>query len=188
MQELIDKTDKRILFELNKNARIPEVKLAKIIGKSKESARYRIKQLIDKKIILGFTTWLDPVKLGFQTGKLYLNIANLPEKKQKFLDYVKKDKRLFWLGVAEGAWNIGLTYFVKSNEEFFSLKNELMTKFKDLIIESKTASIVGVYYHDKTFLHQAKTEWQEMFTNQTNLQLDKQSQEILKLLMTSSAD
>lgn len=186
--EQIDNIDRRVLLELTKNARIPEVKLARLIGKSKESVRYRIKQLIEKKIIIGFTTWTDPIKLGFQTGKIYLNLANVPEKKKRFLEYLKKDKRLFWLGVAEGAWNIGLTYFIKSNEEFFNLKNELLSKFKDLIIECKTASVVGVYYHDKTFLHNSKTQWDVMFNSHENIELDKESIEILKFLIKNSRE
>ena len=59
----LDNIDKRIIFELDKNARIADTKLAKIVGRSKESIRYRIKKLMDDKIILGFTTWIDPIKL-----------------------------------------------------------------------------------------------------------------------------
>ena len=125
----LDKADKRILFELDKNARIPETKLAKIIGKSKESVRYRINKLQNEGIITDFTIWIDPTKLGFNSVKIYLNLANKPENKKAFIDYVKSDKRLMWLGIADGAWNAGLTYFVKSNQEFFELKNELFSKF-----------------------------------------------------------
>ena len=42
----IDNIDKRILFELDKNSRIPDVQLAKRVGKSKEAVRYRIKKLV----------------------------------------------------------------------------------------------------------------------------------------------
>ena len=184
----VDETDKRIIYELDKNARIPEVKLAKIIGKSKESIRYRIKKLLDQKIILGFTTWIDPTKLGYKTEKVYLNLANIPAKKEEFLEYVKKDKRLFWLGVAEGAWNIGLTYFVKSPEEFFNLKNDLFSRFKNLIIENKTAAVVSIHYHEQTFLHRGEAQWETMFEESQNIELDKVSKKILKSLFKNSRE
>ena len=123
MDYKLDNIDRRILFELDRNSRIPETKLAKIIRKSKESVRYRIKKLKEEKIILGFTTWIDPVKLGFHSTKIYLKLTNVPDKKKEFIEYVKSDKRLFWLGIAEGKWNAGLTFFVRDNEEFFTLKN-----------------------------------------------------------------
>ncbi len=124
MQNL-DKRDLEILFELDKNARIAETQLAKKIGRSKESVRYRIKQLEKNGIIKRYTIWIDPARLGYHSAKIYLSLANHPEKKREFIDEVRKDKRLFWVGVAEGAWNAGLTFFVKSNEEFFNLKNAL---------------------------------------------------------------
>ena len=184
----IDEIDKRILFELDKNSRIPDTKLAKIVRKSKESVRYRIKKLIDEEIILGFTTWIDPTKLGYQTAKIYLTLANIPEKKKAFIEYVKKDKRLFWLGVAEGAWNVGLTFFVRSNQEYFDLKNKLFSKFKDLIIESQTGSIVSIYFQDKNFLQNQQSSWNMMFEKKETIELDKISKGILKSLFNNSRE
>jgi len=182
----IDSIDKRILFELDRNSRIPETKLAKIIGKSKESVRYRIKKLTDKKIIEKFTIWIDPTKSGYQVYKIYLSTNNIPKKKKELIEYVKNDKRLFWLGVAEGAWNIGLTFFSKSPQEFFELKNQLFGNFKDLIIELKTAQVVGIKIHEKTFLHDTKPTWTDFFNNSENENLDKISINLLNELFNNS--
>jgi DNA-binding Lrp family transcriptional regulator len=182
----LDNVDKRLLFELDKNARIPETHLAKMVGKSKESVRYRIKKLQEQGIIQGFSIWIDPVRIGYKPAKFYLNIANIPEKKEELINYVKKDKRLFWLGVAEGAWNIGLTFFVKSNKEFFELKKELSTKFGDLILESYNAVPVGVYVCDRNFFHKTETEWTILFGTEENHQLEDIDKKILKDLFLNS--
>ncbi len=186
MPIILDKIDKRILFELDKNARIPETTLAKIVGRSKESVRYRIKQLQEKSIIHGFTIWIDPARLGYSSAKLYLTLANKPSQKKAFIEYVKKDKRLFWLGIAEGAWNAGLTFFVKSNAEFFQVKNDLLSNFKDLILDSHTASLVGVYIHEKTFLVPTSTTWLSLFEQIESYQLDEIEKKILKLLFVNA--
>ncbi|MFC1685534.1 Lrp/AsnC family transcriptional regulator [Nanoarchaeota archaeon] len=182
----LDKADRRILFELDRNCRIPETKLAKIIGKSKESVRYRIKQLENKGVLKGYTIWIDPTKVGYTTAKIYLKFSNKPEQKKKFVEFVKRDKRLLWLGIAEGAWNAGLTYFVKSNREFFELKNELFSKFKDLILESYTGVLVDVSVHDKTFLYESETEWKVMFGIQGDYILDEVEKKILKELFSNA--
>ncbi len=186
MKEHLDKTDMRILFELDKNARIPDTRLAKLVRKSKESVRYRINRLKEKGIISGFTIWIDPAKLGYVSAKIYLKLANKPEKKEKFIEFVKRDKRLFWLGIAEGAWNAGITYFVKSYQEFFDLKNELFTKFKDLILESHTAVLVNVNITDKTFFHKTSTKWYALFNNLENYELENIEKKILKELFKNS--
>ena len=182
----LDKIDKRILFELDKNSRIPETKLAQLVGRSKESVRYRIKKMQKSGVIQGFTIWIDPTKLGYQSAKIYLTLANRPEQRRAFIEYVKKDKRLFWLGIAEGAWNAGLTFFVRSNQEFFDLKNELFSKFKDLILESRTAVLVNVNVHDKTFLYPAETSWKAMFNILVNYPLEELEKKILKELFQNS--
>jgi Lrp/AsnC family transcriptional regulator, leucine-responsive regulatory protein len=182
----MDTIDERILFELDKNSRIPEVRLAKLIKKSKESVRYRIKKLLDQKIITGFSVWLDIPKLGYDTAKFYFNLANIPSKKKEFLDYLKKDKRTFWVGVAEGAWNVGATFFVKDNKEFFDLKAELFGKFKGLILECKTASLVEIYQKPKTFLHPSNEKFSLMLNKREDLKLDEIEVYILRELFKNS--
>lgn len=188
MNDKIDEIDKRLLFELDRNARISEVQLAKKIGKSKEAVRYHIAKLKKEGVLLGFTTWIDPICLGYQTAKMYLHLANVPTKKKKFIEYVTKDKRLFWLGLAEGAWNAGLTFFVRSPEEFFELKNALFSRFKELILESKIASVVSVSYHDKTFLWKEKSEWKSMFDRHESFVIDRVSKDILKALFKNARE
>ncbi len=182
MNKKLDKVDKRILFELDRNARIPDTKLAKLVGKSKESVRYRINKLQENRIIQGFTTWIDPTKLGFVSAKIYLNLANKPDKKKEFIEFVKKDKRLFWLGIAEGAWNAGLTYFVKSNKEFFELKNEIFSKFKDLILDSHNGMLVDVNICNKTFFYNTDTRWTTFFNELDSYQLEEIEKNVLREL------
>ena len=186
MSYKLDNIDKRILFELDKNARIADTQIAKLIRKSKESVRYRIKKLEEEGIITGYSTWIDPSNLGFMSAKIYLTLANKPKQKEELINYVKNDKRLLWLGVAEGAWNMGLTFFVKSNEEFYDLKNELFAKFKDIILESKTANLVEVLYTDKKFLYDEKTKWKTVFKFNEKYELKNIEKDILKELFKNS--
>ncbi len=178
----VDKIDQRILFELDRNARIPETKLAKIVGRSKESIRYRLAQLKQKGIIQRFTIWIDPTKLGYSSSKIYLHLANKPQQKENFIQRVKKDKHLFWLGIAEGSWNVGLTYFVQSTKEFFDLKNELFSEYKDLILDSHTAVLVNVNCGEKAFFYPTEKTWKTIFNQPERLEIDEIERKILKEL------
>jgi len=182
----LDKIDKKILYELDKYSRIPDTKLAKIVGRSKESVRYRIKQLQEKGIIKGFSIWIDPTKFGHQTAKIYLNLANIPDQKKDFIKYVNNDKRLLWLGMAEGAWNAGLTYFVKNTREFFDIKNDLFSKFRDLILESHTAILVSLNKLDKTFFYETEKHWKTMANKLENIKLEEIEKKILIELSKNS--
>ncbi len=182
----LDTMDKRILFELERNARLADVKLAKIVKKSKDAVRYRIRRLEQEGIIQHWKTWIDLSKLGYQTPTIYLRLVNLPEKKQKLINEIKKDPLVYWLGVAEGAWNIGVTYFVKSNQDLFERKNDLLARYSDLIIDCHVTSLVSVSIHEKTFLANEKSSLLT-FTEQTeHLELDALSKKILQELYVNS--
>jgi Lrp/AsnC family leucine-responsive transcriptional regulator len=182
MELKLDGIDKRILFELERNARIPDVKLAKIVKKSKDTVRYRVKNLEDNKIITGYKTWIDFAKLGYASTTIYFNLLNIPEKRSKLIDYIKNDKRTYWIGVAEGAWNIGVSYFIKNNEELFAIKHELMSKFREIIIDVKITSLVSVSVHEKNFLINENTTLTTFSENVTEYDLDDVSKKILGIL------
>ncbi|MDP2628295.1 MAG: AsnC family transcriptional regulator [Nanoarchaeota archaeon] len=183
---MLDNVNKRILFELERNARISDSALARIVGKSKDSIRYRIKKLEDEKIILGYRTWIDYSKLGYRTSTIYLNLINLPEKRKKLIEELKKDKRVYWLGVAEGVWNIGVTYFIKSNEDLFKIKGEILTKYKELIIDSRLTSLASVSVHEKNFLVNEKSSFITFTEGIENYELDEIEKKILKELYNNS--
>jgi DNA-binding Lrp family transcriptional regulator len=182
----LDNTDKRILFELERNARITDSALAKLVKKSKDSVRYRIKKLEEEKIIIGYRTWIDYSKLNYRTSTIYLNLINIPEKKEKLIEDLKKDKRVYWLGVAEGVWNIGITYFIKSNQDLFEIKSELLSKYKDLIVDSKITSLASVSVHEKIFLVNEKSSFITFTEDIENYELEEIEKKILKELYNDS--
>lgn len=184
----LDEIDRRILFELERNARIPDIKLAKIVKKSKDAVRYRIKRLESEGIITGYKTWIDMAKLGFKSATIYLTLLNIPKKKEKLIEFIRDNPRSYWIGVAEGAWNIGITYWVKSNEELFSMKHELISKFRDIVLEVKVTNLVGVSVHEKNFLVDEHTKLTSFTEKVEEIEIDEMSKNILKKIYWNATE
>ncbi len=183
----LDKIDRQIIFELGRNSRISETKLAKIINRSKSTAKYRIKQLEKKGILERFNVWIDPTKLGFQAFKLYMKIINRPKRKKEFIEYVKNEKRLFWLGLGDGAFDIGVTFFGKDTKDFYEFEKEFLSKFRDIIISKKTGTVVDVFHTPLNFLVDKKDEKMNfMFYPIESNKLDSVEKQILDLLLVNS--
>jgi DNA-binding Lrp family transcriptional regulator len=183
----VDKIDKRILFEMDDYARIPETKLAKLVNRSKASVRYRINQLEQKGVIVGYHVWVDPTKVGYQVYKIYLKVANKPKRRKEFIDYIKKEKSVFWLGVADGAWDLGITFFAKNNTDFYEFQHKSFYKFRDIILSKKTAVVAEVIISPKGFLlDQKKHKRTHFFAEPTNNQLDDIEYSMLKLLFKNA--
>ena len=182
----LDSIDKRILYELDLNARISESMLARKINKNKQLVRYRIQKLESLGIITGYSIWTDPIKLNYLSIKIYLKLANKPNVKKEFIKYVTSDPRLYWLGIAEGSWNAGLSYLVKSNEEFFNLKNKLFSKFKNFILSNEIGIIVNVCVKNKLFLCLEQSSWITMFDTIYKYDLNFIEKNIVKSLFLDS--
>jgi Lrp/AsnC family leucine-responsive transcriptional regulator len=60
----LDRTDEKLLAELNGDARISVAELARRVGLSKTPVQARLKRLEDQGFIRGYRAMLDPVKLG----------------------------------------------------------------------------------------------------------------------------
>ena len=58
--------DRKILFELSRNCRLPTTQLAKRVGLSQQGITYRINRLIKTGIISDFITEIDLRKIGYE--------------------------------------------------------------------------------------------------------------------------
>jgi DNA-binding Lrp family transcriptional regulator len=152
MAYVLDEVDNRIIYELDANCRIPETRLAKMVGKSKESVRYRIRRLREEGIITGFATLVDMTRVGFKAHKLYLQTREKPKLMDSFISHLHTRDDVFWLGLGDGAWNVGLTFLAKSSAEFFNEKNELFSRFRDLVLEESVCTVVEAHLIGKKFL------------------------------------
>ena len=173
----LDKVDRRILIELDKNCRIPSTKLARLVHKSRQAVDYRINNLVTQGAIIGFQTSINPHKMGRRIYKVYLKIKNVPEKKEKLVKHLKSSAIVYWLGECSGTWDLILAVFAKSEYEFFEFKNEFISTFGDIIIDSHGEPLIDVKQYTKTYLLESKEYPTEsvMFGGETTHAFDSKS-------------
>ena len=94
MPKLLDTKDKKILYHLDMDARIPLSILSKRVGLSREVVYYRIKQLEKKGIIENYYTVIDITKLEQIYCRVFLKYRTMThENEQKLLGYCKQRKK-----------------------------------------------------------------------------------------------
>ncbi len=147
----IDKTDRKILAELDKNCRIPTTILAKKVMKSRQAVEYRINQLVKRGVITSFNASFNPHKMGYKIYKIYLKLRNIPEEKKKLFDYLKSSGLVYWMGEFSGSWDLIFGFFAKTDYEFFKLKNEVMSKFQKIIVEEYGDNLIDFKQYPKMY-------------------------------------
>ncbi len=147
----LDKTDRKILTELDKNCRIPTTKLAKIVMKSRQAVEYRINQLVKKGVITSFNVSFNPHKMGIKLYKIYLKLRNIPLEKEKLFNYLKTSGIVYWMGECSGKWDLIFAVFAKTDYEFFDLKNEFTSRFNEIIVEEEGGILIDVKQYPKMY-------------------------------------
>lgn len=178
----LDLTDRKILAELDKNCRIPSTQLAKKVQKSRQAVDYRINQLVDKGIITGFKTSINPHKMGNKIYKIYFKLRNTLKRKEALFSFLRKSDKVYWIGECSGRWDTIFGIFAKTDYEFFELKNEIISEFQDIIVEEHGEILIDVKQYPKMYFtneHSAPTTFAGELVNND---LDKTDLNILSTI------
>lgn len=115
----LDMKDKRLLFELDKNARESLSNLAKKIGCSRQTTRYRLDKLVELGVIKNFLTIINAEKLGYSFYNIYLQLEGMNKKTEEaFCRFVKNYPSTDWVVSGNGRWNYIISVLAKDNKDF----------------------------------------------------------------------
>jgi len=147
----LDKTDRKILAELDKNCRIPTTVLAKKVMRSRQTVEYRINQLVKSGVIVSFNASFNPHKMGYKIYKVYLKLRNIPEEKKKLFYYLKSSGSVYWMGECSGSWDLIFGVFSKNDYDFYKLKNDLLSEFQKIITQEYGDILIDVKQYPKMY-------------------------------------
>lgn len=180
----LDLKDKKILYLLDFNARMPYAQLAKEVGLSKQGAEYKVQNLIRKGVIKGFYPVINVPKLGYRYCRLSLVLQNVtPEKEQEILAYLVNDSRIFWVFTTQGMFDILTAMWVPSLTAFQEAITDLLAKYGKYI-KAKNESIPTdvIHYQLRYLFRQKETAEIHLREPATPVPLDDLDKNILKLL------
>ena len=134
----MDKVDKDILRELERDSRLSTNKIAKHTGIPQTTVHYRIKKLVEKKVITKYTIHVDPEKVGKPVMAYVLVL---------FDTNAMKGKKLTYEQVAAAIRNIqGVEEFAYTTGQFDIIIKVTAGNMKELskVVLEKLRKIPGV--------------------------------------------
>ena len=145
----MDDIDKRILYELSKNARVTHKQIARKIQSKEQVVAYRIKKL-EKNVITKYVPVFALSKLGIFSAKIYLRLHGVDE---DFYKSLKAD----WIAKCAGRWDLLLGFYVRDIMEFAKIKNELLKKYHKYIQDYDITYIEDGLVFDRDYLYKSTT-------------------------------
>lgn len=152
----MDKYDKKLLFELDNNARTSYIQLGKKIGLSKDSVKYRIENYFKTGLLDGFYPLIDSSKLGFYSFRVYFSFKNaLPNDEKEVIDYLIKQKNVFYLINVDGWFDVGFGFFAKSILEFQNFLSTFKQKYSCVNIIQE-GIFINLFHFDRNYFIKTK--------------------------------
>lgn len=184
----LDLLDRRILYELDLNARTPAATLAKKLRKSKETITFRINRLLENKYLKGFYTVFNTSKLGFYYYKIYLKLNSLPPLKEvEILEYIARQPRIAYLASMEGYYNAVFLIMAKSPLDLMGFLNPFMKFYGTHIKEREISTFLSTHRLNQKFLFDggAQKDWHYPYEI-GDYKLDAIDAKILKAISSSA--
>lgn len=181
----IDSYDRRILFELDKNARITTTEIGKKMRKSKQFVDYRIRRLEEESVLAGYITVIDYSKLGYQSIRIYFKFHDItPEKQNELENNLIRDKEVWWLVTTEGQWDVAYAMAVKNVLEFYDYWDKIIAKYRKYISKRSVVIYTHVRQYPKSYIvNQKNTERGTLIgASKEAIVVDKLDSQLLKIL------
>jgi len=186
---LLNAKDRKVLAELDFDARQSNSQIGRKVGLSKEVVHYRIQKLLEEGVILRFHTVVNYFKLGIVKFKLYLRLTNASRKKvEEIATYFYKHPATEWVVITTGRWDMIIGFLVRNVNEFDDELREVFHRFSPYIQEKSVTQTVYLAHQTRSFLKPQKSISQVVYHTSKDKQeiIDGVDLELLRLLANNA--
>jgi Lrp/AsnC family leucine-responsive transcriptional regulator len=141
--------DKKILEQINKNARMSLADISRKTGIPKDSVLYRLRRM-EREEVFRYAAIINPLKIGLPIANVaYLQLVNFtPEKEKKLVAHIKTNPNIMYGAKLMGKYDFAVGFVARNMLEFDKILNEFKTNFGDIIKDFDIFSIVEEYKYD----------------------------------------
>jgi len=183
----LDVKDKKILAELDTNARQSNSQIGKKARLSKEVVKYRIDKMIEAGIIVKFYAIINYFKLGIYKHKLYLRFTNASKEKiEEIGQYFCKHKKTEWDVICTGRWDMNVGFLVHNVNEFDDEVQTALNKFAKYIQEKAVTTTLYLVHNVRGFLGKKNPEVVYHTSKDPKEKIDSLDEEIIKVITNNA--
>ena len=186
----LDLKDRKILAELDLNARETYQTIGRKVGLSKETTINRIKNLEKREIIQRYTTLVNFGKLGFTGYVVYNRFQNITKTtKEELIKYISNIPENYWIAIVGGKFDLVFGLMCKNIIQFNKLYYDILNKFGNYLDDSTIGIRTELRQHKRSYLINEKEKEfiAPSFGGEQKIEtIDNLDQEILSELSNSS--
>jgi DNA-binding Lrp family transcriptional regulator len=184
----LDILDKKILYELDLDSRIPIIQLARKVNASKETVNFRIKRLVKNDYIKGFITTVYTSHLNRFYFKIFYKFRKTtPDVDRQIIEFIQNYRKTAWFGTFEGPYDLAFLIIAKSIYDLDALLTEFRNLFGQYILEQEIHIMTEVHRFNLKFFYQGKKDLHTKYPKELKeSQIDHVDHEIIKNMANNS--
>lgn len=128
----IDGADAKLLKLIAANARAPLLELSAGLGLTPAAVRYRLRQLMKKRIIVAFRVNVAMDRLGYTLYKASFNLKSMAAYPQ-MLQYARQTPNIYYVDKSIGWADCEIEVYASSSAEFYETLGKIRARFADSI-------------------------------------------------------
>jgi DNA-binding Lrp family transcriptional regulator len=150
---MLDLLDKKIIVELDNDARQPLSRIARKLKASKHVISYRLSQLRKKGILNGFYAVVDTSRLGYQNYRLYLRFGNASlKRRERIIKSLVDDTATWWVAGTTYPWDAAVIFLAKSVAEANAKLRKTLASSSSEIADYSLQRYVKIVHFPKDYL------------------------------------
>lgn len=151
--KLLDAKDRRILYELELNARQGYARIGKKARIPGEVVAYRMARMEKNGVVEGYFTFIDAAKLGYQSVRVYLKWMDAGKKREKEgVEYLVHHPLTWWVLDVQGGPDVAFSVWVRNLDEFYAFWEKFKQKFRGNIGEAQFSIILRESSYPRAYL------------------------------------
>lgn len=150
----LDIKDRKILYELDLNARQSLTQIGKKVGLKKDVVSYRIKKLQDEGIIKNFWTAINTFKLGYLVLRVYITFQYVNENIKNDIVKMFVDHKNTWTvySTYRSDVDLGVIIWVRNIYEFYQFWEKILDRYEDYFEKSIVSIYTQAICYKKSYL------------------------------------
>lgn len=183
----LDFTSRKILKELDLNARISLSKLSKKVRGSRDKVEYRIKKMEKEGIIRGYDLYVDVSKLGYKMFRVYFDLFAISKLKlESLINILSKESHIFWIGEVDGFTDLVFGGWFRSSRNFQEFYSGILSKFRKYIKSESVNEILSYSYLDRNYILSGRNRSELVLGNSEKEKFDSIDVRLLKELSSNA--
>ncbi|MBN1280576.1 MAG: AsnC family transcriptional regulator [Candidatus Thermoplasmatota archaeon] len=149
----LDVKDRKILYQLDLDARQSLTQIGKKVNLPKNVVQYRIKRLEDEGVIKKYYTVIDTFRLGYISFRMYYSFQYTKDELQhEIIDFFVKNTDTYWIASTEGRYNLVVIVWVKDPCRFYMLWQASLRRYRDYFQDKDFSFYFQLFHFRNSFL------------------------------------